>query len=175
MASIMNRVGDVVPADLKWKFRVDGEWVTRTAEDLFDGKKVIVFSLPGAFTPTCSEQQLPGFEAKYDEFIAAGLDGVYCASVNDAFVMNAWFESLNIQKVKSIPDGNVELTHWTEMSVAKTDVGLGCRSWRYVMYINNMVVENIWEEEGHSDNCPTDPYERTTPEAILESIQNILV
>ena len=77
----MNKVGEVIPSDLKWKFRVDGEWVTRTAEDLFDGKKVIVFSLPGAFTPTCSEQQLPGFEAKYDEFIAAGVDRIFCASV----------------------------------------------------------------------------------------------
>ncbi len=173
MASIMNKVGEIVPADLKWNFRVDGEWVTRTAEDLFDGKKVIVFSLAGAFTPTCGNQ-LPGFEAKYDEFRSVGIDQVFCASVNDAFVMDAWFAEQGITKVQSIPDGNVELTHWTDMSVSKTDVGLGCRSWRYVMYINNMVVEQIWEESGHSDNCPDDPYEVTTPESVLEKITPLM-
>ena len=174
MASIMSKVGEIVPSDLKWKYRVDGEWVTRTAEDLFLGKKVIVFSLPGAFTPTCSNNQLPGFEAKYDDFRALGLDQIYCASVNDAFVMNAWFADQGITKVQHIPDGNVELTHWTEMSVNKANLGLGCRSWRYVMYIDNMVIEQIWEEEGHSDNCGEDPYEITTPESIYDRMVPIM-
>lgn len=172
--SIMNRVGEIIPSDFSWKYRVDGEWVTRTADDLFAGKKVIVFSLPGAFTPTCTNEQLPGFEAKYDEFRSAGLDQIYCASVNDAFVMNAWFKELGITKVQHIPDGNVQLTHWTDMSVNKANLGFGCRSWRYVMYVNNMVVENIWAEEGCMDNCADDPYSLTTPESIYERVSPLL-
>jgi thioredoxin-dependent peroxiredoxin len=173
--SIMNRVGEVIPSYFSWKYRVDGEWVTRTTEDLFGNKKVIVFSLPGAFTPTCSNQQLPGFEAMYDQFREAGINQIYCASVNDAFVMNAWLKELNITKVQPIPDGNLQLTHWTDMSVDKSNFGLGCRSWRYVMYINNMVVENVWAEIGCTDNCEGDPYEVTTPESIYEKVSPLLV
>ena len=90
-----------VPA-VKFIFRENGEFVTRSAIDLFSGKRVVIFSLPGAFTPTCSAYQLPGYEEKYDEFTSLGIDAIYCISVNDAFVMNAWAKDLGIEKVKMI-------------------------------------------------------------------------
>ena len=89
---------------------IGGQFVYKTSKELFGGKRVVIFSLPGAFTPTCSSQQLPGYERLYDEFRAQGIDEIYCVSVNDAFVMNAWAEQLGIKKVKMLPDGNGDFT-----------------------------------------------------------------
>ena len=83
---------------------IGGEWKDIDTTEIFEGKKVVVFALPGAFTPTCSSQQLPGYEEKYDEIKSLGIDEVYCLSVNDAFVMNAWFRDEKIVKVKPIGD-----------------------------------------------------------------------
>jgi len=99
----------IIPT-VEFVFRENSEFVTRTTSELFDGKRVVIFSLPGAFTPTCSAYQLPGFEDKYEEFKSLGIDEIYCISVNDGFVMNAWAKDQNIQKVKLIPDGNAYFT-----------------------------------------------------------------
>jgi len=106
-------------------------WQDMTSDDYFKGKRVILFSLPGAFTPTCSTYQLPDFEKMYDEFKAEGIDEIYCISVNDAFVMNAWGKSQNLNHVKLIPDGSGEFTRKMGMLVAKDNLGFGMRSWRY--------------------------------------------
>ena len=145
------------------------EWVDVTTEDLFANKRVVVFALPGAFTPTCSAYQLPGYEEKYDEFTAAGIDAIYCVSVNDSFVMNAWFKSQGIEKVLAIPDGAGEFTQGMRMDVNKANLGFGLRSWRYAMVVDNMTIEQVFSEEGKVPSPPADedPYEASTPESVL--------
>ena len=142
-------------------------WQDVTTADYFAGKRVVVFSLPGAFTPTCSTYQLPGYDSKFEEFQALGIDEVYCLSVNDSFVMNAWFKSQNIQNVKPIPDGSGEFTHAMGMSVNKANLGFGFRSWRYAMVVNDGEIEQLFEEPGKVGNCPVDPYEISDPDTVL--------
>jgi peroxiredoxin len=152
-------------------FREDGQFVTKSTEELFDVKRVVVFSLPGAFTPTCSAYQLPGFEEMYDQFIASGIDDVYCISVNDAFVMNAWAKDQNIKRVKLIPDGNGEFTSGVGMLVKKFNLGFAMRSWRYAAVIDNGLIEKMFVEPGKCDNAEEDPYIETTPEKVLEYVK----
>lgn len=148
-------------------------WEVRTTEDYFSGKRIVLFSLPGAFTPTCSTQQLPDFEKLYDEFRKVGVESVYCLSVNDAFVMNAWGKALGVEKVKLIPDGSGEFTRKMGMLVAKDNLGFGLRSWRYAAVVNDGVVEQWFEEEGLSDNCESDPYGVSSPQNILETLRTL--
>lgn len=159
-----------VPA-VKFVFREDGEFVTRSAIELFEGKRVVIFSLPGAFTPTCSAYQLPGYEAFYDQFIDAGVDDVYCISVNDGFVMNAWAKDQGIEKVKMIPDGNADFTREMGMLVSKGNLGFGNRSWRYAAVIDDGVVEWMTVEPGQKSEATEDPYGMTTPEELLKYLQ----
>ena len=153
-------------------FREDGEFVTKTVDDLFAAKRVVIFSLPGAFTPTCSAYQLPGFEEKYEEFDALGIDAIYCISVNDAFVMNAWAKDQGIKNVQLIPDGNAYFTRSMGMLVTKSNLGFGDRSWRYAAVVDNGIIEKLFVEEGQRDNADTDPYEATTPENVLEYVKS---
>ena len=146
-------------------------WEDKTSADYFAGKRVVLFSLPGAFTPTCSTYQLPDFEKLYDEFKAEGIDEIYCISVNDAFVMNAWGRAQNITNIRLIPDGSGELTRKMGMLVAKDNLGFGMRSWRYGAVINDGVIEMWFEEEGFSDNCDTDPYGVSSPQNILQALR----
>lgn len=146
-------------------------WEDKTSADYFGGKRVVLFSLPGAFTPTCSTYQLPDFEKLHGEFKEQGVDEIYCISVNDAFVMNAWGKSQNLENVKLIPDGSGEFTRKMGMLVAKDNLGFGMRSWRYGAVINDGVVEQWFEEEGYSDNCETDPYGVSSPQNILEAVK----
>ncbi|MES0138963.1 peroxiredoxin [Mesorhizobium sp. M0016] len=146
-------------------------WQEKTSGDYFAGKRVILFSLPGAFTPTCSTYQLPKFEELYDQFAKQGIDAIYCLSVNDAFVMNAWGKSLGLKQVQLIPDGSGEFTRKMGMLVAKDNLGFGMRSWRYAALINNGVVEHWFEEEGFSDNCEADPYGVSSPQNVLETLK----
>lgn len=155
---------------VEFVFRESGEFVTRTSSELFDGKRVVIFSLPGAFTPTCSAYQLPGFEEKYDDFIGSGIDAIYCISVNDGFVMNAWAQDQNIEKVKLIPDGNAYFTRSMGMLVTKSNLGFGDRSWRYAAVVDNGIIEKLFVEDGQRDNAATDPYEATTPELVLDYV-----
>jgi len=156
--------------EVQFQFRENGEFVSRTTSELFNNKRVVIFSLPGAFTPTCSAYQLPGFEEKYDEFTALGIDAIYCISVNDGFVMNAWAKDQNIEKVTLIPDGNAYFTRSMGMLVSKSNLGFGDRSWRYAAVVDNGVIEKIFVEEGFRDNADTDPYEITTPDNVLEYV-----
>jgi peroxiredoxin len=134
-------------------------WQDVTTDEVFKGKKVVVFALPGAFTPTCSSTHLPGYEAAYDEFKALGIDEVYCLSVNDAFVMYQWGQKLGAKKVRLLPDGNAEFTRGMEMLVKKNNLGFGERSWRYSMFVEDGEIKKLFSEPGFSDDCPTDPFE----------------
>ena len=152
-------------------------WEDKTTDDYFKGKKVVVFSLPGAFTPTCSTYQLPGFENNAQDFYDKGVDDIYCISVNDSFVMNKWAIDQGIENVKVIPDGNGEFTEGLDMLACFTARGFGCRSWRYAMVVDNGVITNWYEEPGKVectfDNDPnrdTDPYTVTDPKHILENM-----
>ena len=156
---------------VEFVFRENSEFVTRTTADLFDGKRVVIFSLPGAFTPTCSAYQLPGFEAFYDMFKEQGIDEIYCISVNDGFVMNAWAKDQGIEKVTLIPDGNAYFTRSMGQLVLKSNLGFGERSWRYAAVVDNGIIEKLFEEPGRSDNAADDPYGETTPEAVLEYVK----
>ena len=142
-------------------------WQDTTSADYFAGKRVVLFSLPGAFTPTCSTFQLPDFERLYPDFQAAGIDAIYCISVNDAFVMNAWGKAQGIENIGLIPDGSGKFTRCMGMLVEKDNLGFGDRSWRYAAIINDGTVEAWFEEPGFEDNCETDPYGESSPQNIL--------
>ena len=172
-------IGKNLP-DVTFKTRVrdnnDGSdnpyrWEDKTTDDYFTGKRVILFSLPGAFTPTCSTYQLPDFERLYGDFKTHGIDDIYCLSVNDAFVMNAWGRSQGIENVKLIPDGSGEFTRKMGMLVAKDNLGFGMRSWRYAAIVNDGVVEAWFEEPGYSDNCEDDPYGESSPQTLADALQ----
>tara|TARA_R100000353_G_C6496446_1_gene193063 strand:- start:1022 stop:1372 length:351 start_codon:yes stop_codon:yes gene_type:complete len=115
--------------------------------------------------------QLPGLEVLYDSFKEKGIDEVYCMSVNDSFVMNAWAKELEIENVKMIPDGNGQFTRDMDMLVHKAHLGFGYRSWRYAMIINDMEIEKMWIEEGKNQvGADFDPYEVTEPDNLLNSL-----
>ena len=167
----MRKEGYEIP-QVEFVFREGGEFVTRTSKDLFSGKRVVIFSLPGAFTPTCSAYQLPGFEENYGSFRDLGIDAIYCISVNDGFVMNAWSQDQNIQNVKLIPDGNAYFTRSMGMLVSKSNLGFGERSWRYAAVVKDGIIEKLFVEAGQRDNADTDPYEQTTPENVLNYVRS---
>ena len=148
---------------------IGGKWIDKTTDDFFKGKRVVLFSLPGAFTPTCSSQQLPGFENNFDRFKKLGIDEIYCCSVNDAYVMNAWSDKMGIKNIKLIPDGNGSFSKQMSMLISKDHNGFGKRSWRYMAVITDGIVEKWWEESGiNNDGSDNDPYAETTPEKCLE-------
>lgn len=143
-------------------------WEDKTTADYFSGKRVVMFALPGAFTPTCSTYQLPGFENGYDDFKAQGIDEIYCLSVNDTFVMNQWAKAQGLNNVKVIPDGSGEFTRRMGMLVSKDNLGFGMRSWRYAAIVNDGVVEAWFEEPDLCDNHGEDPYGVSSPETVLK-------
>jgi thioredoxin-dependent peroxiredoxin len=149
------------------------KWQDLTTKEIFLGQRVVVFSLPGAFTPTCSTFQVPGFEQNYDAICDMGIDEVYVISVNDTFVMRKWMLDQNVCRVKFIPDGNGEFTRQIGMLVDKSNLGFGDRSWRYAMVVNNGVIEEWFEEPGREDCCESDPYGETSPENIMEYLRNV--
>jgi len=142
-------------------------WQEMTTADYFGGKRVVLFALPGAFTPTCSTYQLPGFEKGFADFAAYGIDAIYCLSVNDAFVMNQWAKAQELENVKVIPDGSGEFTRRVGMLVRKDNLGFGLRSWRYAAIVKDGVVEAWFEEPGLADNHGEDPYGVSSPENVL--------
>jgi len=168
MSTLIN-VGETLP-EVTMPFRAEGEWKFLNTKEQFAGKRVVIFALPGAFTPTCSSFQLPGFETMYSQFQEKGIEDIYCLSVNDSFVMNSWFEAQGIENVKPLPDGNGEFTEYVGASVAKANLGFGIRSWRYAMVVNDNVVEAVFAEEGFGDNIESDPYEVSTPENVLANL-----
>ncbi len=148
------------------------KWQDRSTDDIFSGKRVVFFALPGAFTPTCSSTHLPGYEEHYDEIKGLGVDEVYCLSVNDAFVMHKWGLDQGVKKVKMLPDGSGEFTRKMGMLVSKDNLGFGQRSWRYSMVVDDKNIEKMFVEPEFSDNCPTDPFEVSGVDKMLEYLKS---
>ncbi len=146
-------------------------WEDVSTDNIFKGKKIVVFSLPGAFTPTCSSTHLPGYEKFYDELKNLGVDEVYCVSVNDAFVMFNWWRHQEAKKVKYLPDGSGTFTKEMGMLVKKDNLGFGDRSWRYSMYVEDGTIKKMFIEPGFSDNCPTDPFEVSDAETMVNYLK----
>lgn len=150
---------------------VDGpnpyRWEDKSTSQIFKGKKVVVFSLPGAFTPTCSSNHLPRYDELYDEFKAQGVDAIVCVSVNDAFVMFKWGKEQGNKNIFLLPDGNGEFTRKMGMLVDKSNIGFGMRSWRYSMLVDDCKIEKIFAESGFADNCATDPFEVSDADTML--------
>ena len=147
-------------------------WQDINSEDIFSGKKVVVFALPGAFTPTCSSTHLPGFEARYDEFRALGVDEIYCLSVNDAFTMFQWGKHQGVEKVKLLPDGSGEFSRLMGMLVRKDNLGFGERSWRYSMLVEDGHISALFSEPGKCDNCASDPFEVSDADTLLNHMKS---
>lgn len=148
------------------------KWENKSSGDYFKGKRVILFALPGAFTPTCSTYQLPNFEKLHKEFKKFKIDNIYCLSVNDSFVMNAWAKDQNLKNVEVIPDGSGDFTKKMGMLVKKDNLGFGSRSWRYAALVEDMIIKKMWVEEGMSDNSTNDSYGISSPENLLKDLKN---
>lgn len=147
-------------------------WQDLTTDDVFKGKKVVLFALPGAFTPTCSTTHAPGYEAKYDEMKALGVDEVICLSVNDAFVMYQWKKNLGLEKVFMLPDGSGDFSRGMGMLVKKDNVGFGERSWRYSMLVEDGIIKKLFVEPEFGDNCPNDPFEVSDADTMLNYLKS---
>lgn len=160
-----NREGQRVP-NVTFRTRTNNDWVNITTDELFSGKTVVVFSLPGAFTPTCSSTHLPGYNELAKVFKENGVDDIICMSVNDAFVMNEWAKNQEADNITVIPDGNGEFTEGMGMLVDKADLGFGKRSWRYSMLVKDGVIDKMFIEP----NIPGDPFEVSDAETMLKYI-----
>jgi len=161
-----NLVGKMLP-DVRTFIAYDTDLNSVYTTDLFKNKRVVVFSIPGAFTPTCSTKQLPEYISAYNTILRHNIDAIYCVSVNDAYVLKAWFEDNNVTNVEFISDPLGDFTGGLGMLVEKDNVGLGLRSWRYATVVNNNIIEAWFEEPGFANNASNDPYIATKPEAVL--------
>ncbi len=160
-----NREGQRVPK-VTFRTRRDHNWVNVTTDDVFAGRTVIVFSLPGAFTPTCSSSHVPRFDQLAPVFKAHGVDEILCLSVNDAFVMNEWRVSQKVRNITFLPDGNAEFTRGMGLAVAKEDLGFGLRSWRYSMLVRDGVIDRMFIEPQQ----PGDPYYVSDADTMLSYV-----
>ncbi len=158
-----NLEGQKVP-QVSFRTRKGSDWINRTTDEIFAGRTVVVFSLPGAFTPTCSSSHVPRFNQLAGAFARHGVDEIVCISVNDAFVMNEWQESQKAWDVTFLPDGNGEFTEKMGMLVRKDDLGFGARSWRYSMLVRDGVIEKMFIEP----EIPGDPYEVSDADTMLD-------
>ena len=158
-------LGKAVP-NVTFHVRENDEWRDVTTDDLFKNKTVVLFSLPGAFTPTCSSAHLPRYNELAATFADNGVDDIICMSVNDTFVMNAWKQDQEAENITVVPDGNGEFTDGMGMLVGKEDLGFGKRSWRYSMLVKNGVVEKVFAEP----NKPGDPFEVSDADTMLDFI-----
>jgi len=161
-----NREGQNVP-QVTFRTRQDHEWLDVTTDDIFKGKTVIVFSLPGAFTPTCSSTHVPRYNQLTPVFKQNGVDEVVCVSVNDAFVMNEWKSEQGADNITFIPDGNGEFSEGMNMLVNKADLGFGKRSWRYSMLVKDGVIDKMFIEP----DVPGDPFEVSDADTMLSYIE----
>ena len=162
-----NFEGKRVP-NVTFRTRRDHDWVDVTSDDIFAGKTVVVFSLPGAFTPTCSSSHVPRYNQLVPKFQALGVDDVICVSVNDAFVMNEWKRAQNADRVTFLPDGNGEFTDGMGLLVGKEDLGFGRRSWRYSMLVRDGVVEKMFIEPEE----PGDPFHVSDADTMLKYLDS---
>lgn len=159
------REGQRVP-EVTFRTRRDNEWVDVSSNDIFSGRTVAVFSLPGAFTPTCSSAHVPRFNELAGVLHASGVDEIICISVNDAFVMDEWAKAQHAGNITFIPDGNGEFTAAMGMLVDKRELGFGMRSWRYSMLVKDGIVEKMFVEP----QVPGDPYEVSDADTMLDYI-----
>ena len=162
---LKNREGSRVP-NVTFRVRQNNEWRRVSTSEMFDGKTVVVFSLPGAFTPTCSSTHLPRYNELAPAFHDNGVDSILCVSVNDTFVMNEWAKDQEADNVVLVPDGNGEFTEGMGMLVDKADLGFGKRSWRYSMLVKNGVVQKMFIEP----QKPGDPFEVSDADTMLAYI-----
>lgn len=162
---VPNREGQRVP-DVAFRTRQGNQWVNITTNDLFARKTVVLFALPGAYTPTCSSTHLPGYNELAPTFKENGVDDIICLAVNDAFVMNQWAKDQEVENITVIPDGNGEFTEGMGMLVDKCDLGLGKRSWRYSMLVKDGVIEKMFIEPDE----PGDPFKVSDAETMLKYI-----
>jgi glutaredoxin-like protein len=160
-----NREGQKVP-QVTFRTRRDHEWVDVSSDDLFKGRTVVVFALPGAFTPTCSSTHVPRYNQLTPAFKRHGVDDVVCISVNDAFVMNEWRNEQRATNVTFVPDGNGDFSRGMGMLVAKNELGFGARSWRYSMLVKDGVIEKMFIEP----DLPGDPFEVSDADTMLAYI-----
>ncbi|MCG6951987.1 MAG: glutathione peroxidase [Betaproteobacteria bacterium] len=162
---MQNQEGKKVP-QVTFRTRVNNEWTSVSTDEIFKGKTVVVFSLPGAFTPTCSSTHLPRYNELAPAFRANGIDAIVCVSVNDPFVMSEWAKDQESDQVMLLPDGNGEFTEKMGMLVDKADLGFGKRSWRYSMLVRDGVVEKMFIEP----QKPGDPFEVSDADTMLAYI-----
>ena len=162
---LQSKEGQRVP-EVTFRTRKDHEWIDINSKDLFANKTVVVFSLPGAFTPTCSSSHVPRYNQLAPVFKNHGVDEIICISVNDAFVMNEWQEAQDADRISFIPDGNGDFTEGMGMLVNKNDLGFGKRSWRYSMLVKDGVVEKMFIEPEQ----PGDPFQNSDADTMLEYI-----
>jgi glutathione-dependent peroxiredoxin len=162
MASLTSREGSRIP-DVSFRIRRNGDWATVTTDEIFAGKNVVVFSLPGAFTPTCSSTHLPRFNELAPVFREQGIDAIVCIAVNDPFVMEEWGKDQEAQNIVLLPDGNGEFTEKMGMLVDKSDLGFGKRSWRYSMLVRNKTIEKMFIEPQE----PGDPFKVSDADTML--------
>ena len=148
-------------------------WQDMKTSEMFNGRRVVLVALPGAFTPTCSSTHLPGYEAAYKEIRELGIDDVYCISVNDSFVMNSWFKSLSVENIIPVPDGAGEFTRKMGFLVDKSNIGFGYRSWRYSMVIENGIVEQMFIEPGFDDNVEGDPFQVSDANTMIQYLSDV--
>lgn len=160
-----DKTGQTVP-QVTFTLRQNNEWTSRSTHDLFEGKTVVVFSLPGAFTPTCSSTHLPRYNELASTLKQQGVDEIVCVSVNDTFVMNAWAQDQECENITLIPDGNGEFTEQMGLLVDKAELGFGKRSWRYSMLVKDGVIEKMFIEP----DLPGDPFEVSDADTMLDYI-----
>ena len=158
-----NMEGQRVP-EVTFRTRDGAQWKDVTTKELFAGKKVIVFALPGAFTPTCSSAHVPRYNELAPVFKAKGIDSIVCISVNDGFVMEEWAKNQNVDSILFIPDGNAEFTDKMGMLVDKRNLGFGQRSWRYSMLVDDGVIEKMFIEP----EVEGDPYGVSDADTMLK-------
>jgi peroxiredoxin/glutaredoxin len=160
-----NKEGKRVP-EVVFKSRSEGTWKDVTTREVFAGRKVVVFALPGAFTPTCSSNHVPRYNELVDTLKSKGIDEVVCISVNDAFVMDAWQREQGADKIRFLADGNGDFTREMGMLVDKKDLGFGPRSWRYSMLVEDGVIKKMFIEP----DKPGDPFEVSDADTMLKHI-----
>ena len=161
--SLKDHTGERVP-EVTFQVREGHKWAEKTTNDYFKGKKVVVFALPGAYTPTCSSTHLPRYNELYSTFKEEGVDDVICLSVNDSFVMNEWQKDQKAGNITMLPDGNGEFSSQLGYLVGKEDLGFGKRSWRYSMLVNDGVIEKMFIEK----EVPGDPFDSSNAETMLK-------
>jgi glutaredoxin-like protein len=160
-----NRENQKVP-QVTFRTRRDHEWVDVNSDDIFNGRTVVVFALPGAFTPTCSSTHVPRYNQLGPMLKTHGVDEVICVSVNDAFVMNEWQREQNAFNITFLPDGNGDFSRGMGMLVSKDDLGFGDRSWRYSMLVKDGVIEKMFIEP----DVPGDPFEVSDADTMLDYV-----